>query len=78
MNQALILVIFLSLFSFLSAIQCSPNLKVVCSSSLNVGSCRCVAKRTIGNFALTHTCTFPLRPTCFKNGNGKSIACICQ
>ena len=77
MNQALILLIFLSLFSFLSAsIQCQTYLKVACSSSSSVGSCRCVSKNTTGNFTLTHTCTSPQRPTCFQKG--RSIACICQ
>ena len=75
MNQALILVIFLSLFSFLSAIQCSPKLKIVCSSSYNIGSCHCVSKSTKGNFALTHICNIPQRPNCFKNG--RSISCVC-
>ena len=77
MKQALIVLIAISLFSFLSAsIQCPTNLKVACQVSYAVASCTCVPKAVNGNFALTHSCTKPRRPTCHQSGN--SIVCLCN
>ena len=76
MKQALIVLIVISLFSFLLGIQCPTKLKVACQSSYAVSSCRCVSKALKGNFALTHSCPNPRRPTCYQNGN--SIICLCN
>ena len=77
MKQALIVLIVISLFSFLSAIiQCPTTQKIACKVSNIIASCQCVPKSVVGNFALTHSCTYPKRPACFKDGN--SISCLCK
>ena len=77
MKQALIVLIVISLFSFLSAsIQCPTTQKIICKDSHTIDSCHCVPKFVVGNFALTHLCTNSRRPVCFQNGN--SISCLCS
>jgi hypothetical protein len=75
MKQTLVLLIILTLFSFMAALACSPNLKIVCVKT-HIGSCKCAPKNVGGTFAVSHSCNAPQFPVCV--GNSKTVNCKCQ
>ena len=75
MKRALILLIFISLYSFLSAIQCLTTQKVGCKDNSKISSCGCYPKN-YGSFSLTYSCTSPKRPTCHIPF--KLVVCYCS
>ena len=75
MKQVLVLLIAMTLFSFIkSGISCSSNLKIVCDKK-GIGSCRCASPSSVGRFTVEHSCNAPLRPYC--NGDSTTINCKC-
>ena len=74
MKQILVLLIILTLFSFMAALACPPSSKIVCVQT-HIGSCRCAAKNTGGRFAVSHSCNAPQFPVC--EGNSKTVNCRC-
>ena len=75
MKQALILFIIVTLFSFLFAIDCPPNAKIVCQKN-DIRTCRCANKNAGGTFAVSHSCNAPQHPHC--EGNYKIVNCFCR
>ena len=76
MKQAIILFIIATLFSFLLALDCAPNTKVICLKT-NIRTCKCVSKN-YGNdndFALSQLCNFPKHSHC--DGSFNSVYCSC-
>ena len=79
MKQALILLIVLSLFSFLLAIKCPSPDQLICEYKSRILTCICIPKTVKGHFAFSHSCIYPQRPECSKNGNSiNSIDCSCK
>ena len=77
MKQAFVLLILITLFSFLSAysISCQIDFKIVCRK-FTVDSCKCVPKNTLGEYAFVKECQSPYHPTC--SGDSTCINCICS
>ena len=77
MKQALVLLIFISLYSFLSAIQCDKNESIGCKNIYEISSCSCYSYYYSGSFAIFHKCAnYSYRPTCIKSGS--HINCYCS
>ena len=75
MKQALVLLIALVLFSFITAGKlCPPYSKIVCDLT-NITTCRCASKNQGGRFAVSHSCNPPQKPYC--EGNLKTVNCRC-
>ena len=75
MKQVLVLLIIITLFSFMKAgISCSPNLIIVCDKK-SIGSCRCSVPNSVGKYVVSHSCNPPLRPRC--EGDQTTIKCDC-
>ena len=75
MKQVLVLLIIMTLFSFMKAeISCSSNLIIVCDRK-GIGSCRCAVPNSVGRFVVVHSCNPPLRPRC--EGDKTTINCSC-
>ena len=68
------LLIIMTLFSFMTAIVCGPDLKIVCPQT-NISTCKCTAKSVGGTFAVSHSCNRPQKPYC--EGNLKIVNCKC-
>ena len=78
MKQALVLLIFISLYSFLSAIQCEKTQIIGCQNIYNISSCSCYPSYYSSSyFAVMHKCSsYPYRPTCIMSGG--RISCYCS
>ena len=74
MKQVLLLIIIMTLFSFMTAIICGPDLKIICIKT-DIRSCHCAPKSAGGNFAVSHSCNRPQKPVC--EGNLKTVNCRC-
>ena len=75
MKPALVLLIIMTLFSFITAsVVCGSDLKIICSQT-NIATCRCVSKGAGGSFAISHSCNRPQKPLC--EGNSKMVNCRC-
>ena len=77
MKQSFLLLILVTLFSFLSAYSksCQIGFKMACTQ-FTVYSCKCVPKDTQGSYALVQVCKVPQHPTC--SGDNTSLKCICS
>ena len=75
MKQSLVLLIILTLFSFMTALVCSPNSKIICVE-IDISSCKCVSSDYSGNFEVSHSCDSSKVPIC--EGNSKTVDCKCQ
>ena len=77
MKQAFLLLILVTLFSFLSAYSksCQVDFKMVCSK-FAVDSCKCVPTNTQGEYAYIKECKAPQHPTC--SGDYQTLNCICS
>ena len=64
----------MTLFSFMTAIVCGPDLKIVCTQT-NISTCKCAPKSAGGYFAVSHSCNRPQKPLCV--GNLKTVNCQC-
>ena len=78
MKQALVLLIFISLYSFLSAIQCEKSQLIGCKNNYDISSCSCYpSSYYTGTFVLVHKCSnYYYRPTCTKSS--LYINCFCS
>ena len=75
MKPILVLIIIMTLFSFITArVICGPDLKIICAQR-NLTTCKCVSKTTEGYFAVSLSCNPPQKPLC--DGNTKNVRCIC-
>ena len=76
MKQALILLILVSLFSFLYAWSkaCNSNFKMACKK-YTIDSCECVNKSVSGDYVYVKDCTEPQVPLC--SGDNTCLNCIC-
>ena len=75
MKQVLLLLIIMTLFSFMTAIiLCRPDSKIVCAKT-NIGTCKCAPKNVEGRFAVSHSCNRPQKPLC--EGNFNTVNCRC-
>jgi len=74
MKQVLLLLIIMTLFSFMTSIVCGPDLKIICQRT-DIRACRCAPKSAGGNFAVSHSCNRPQKPLC--QGNIKTVNCRC-
>ena len=76
MKQAFLLLILVTLLSFLSAatITCKVGLKMICSNTID--SCKCVPKEVPGGDAISLMCEAPKYAIC--TGEGNRISCICS
>ena len=75
MKPVLVLLIIMTLFSFITAaVVCGPDLKIICNQS-NIATCRCAPKNAGGNFAVSHSCNRPQKPLC--EGNSRIVNCRC-
>ena len=63
MKQTLVLLIILTLFSFMAAIACPYVAQIVCIQN-NIRTCKCVRKDLVGVYAISHSCNFPQIPYC--------------
>ena len=75
MKQALVLLIILTLFSFMTGLQCSSE-EIAVYVDFNIKSCRCGPKDLGGYFAIRQECQLNQKPTCI--GDLTSIKCYCQ
>ena len=77
MKQILILLIIVSLFSFLAAWSktCTSDFKMACLK-YTIDSCECVSKDTVGNYAYVKDCNPPQAPLC--TGDSTCLNCICN
>ena len=75
MKQSLVLIIILTLLSFMTALVCTPNTKIICVE-IDISSCKCVPLDYAGNYVVSHSCNNPEVPSC--EGNSKSVDCKCQ
>ena len=77
MKQAFLLLILITLFSFLSSdgIACPINFKMACKK-FDFYSCQCVPKDVQGEYAYVKECQTPLRPACI--GNRTTLNCFCS
>ena len=76
MKKVLILLIVLSLFSYLLAWtkSCPQGLKMACKK-YTIDSCQCVNKDISGDYAYVKDCTEPQVPLC--SGDNTCLNCIC-
>ena len=75
MKQSLVLLIILTLFSFMSALACTQNTKIICEE-IDISTCKCAPLDSQGNYVVSHSCNNSEIPSC--EGNSKSIDCKCQ
>ena len=75
MKQAFVLLIIMTLFSFMTGLACFYNEKIVCVEK-NIRTCRCAPKILGGYFEIEHSCEPPHIPFC--TGNLKTVNCECQ
>ena len=77
MKQAFLLLILVTLFSFLSAYSksCQIDFKMVCKK-FTVDSCECVPKNVQGEYAYVKECKAPQHPIC--SGDSTCLNCICS
>ena len=75
MKQALVLLIIMTLFSFMAGLACSYEDKIVCVDK-NINTCRCAPKDLGGYFIIEYSCETPHVPVC--TGNLKTVKCKCQ
>ena len=77
MKQTFLLLILVTLFSFLSAYSktCEVEQKMVCTK-FTVDSCKCVPKEVQGEYAYVKECKAPFHPSCL--GDSKTLNCICS
>ncbi len=69
------LLIILTLFSFMKALVCTPNTKIICVE-IDISSCKCAPLDYEGNYVVSHSCNNPEVPSC--EGNSKLVDCKCQ
>ena len=75
MKQVLLLLIIMTLLSFMTAaLVCGPDSKIVCAQT-NISTCKCAPKNAGGRFAVSHSCNSPQKPLC--EGNLKTVNCRC-
>ena len=76
MKQTIILLIIISLFSFLNAWSksCPSFMKMACKK-FTIDSCECINKDASGDYAYVKDCTEPEAPLC--NGDSTCLNCIC-
>ena len=77
MKITLVLLIIVSLFSFLAAWSksCTLDYKMVCTK-YTIDSCKCVNKDIVGDFAYVKDCNPPQVPLC--TGDSTCLNCICN
>ena len=77
MKQAFILLIVISLFSFLLAWTklCSSDMKMACKK-YTIDSCECIFKDSSGDYAYIKDCIPPQRPLC--SGDSTCLNCVCN
>ena len=75
MKQSFVLLIILTLFSFMTALVCTQNTKIICEE-IDISSCKWAPLDYEGNYAVSHSCNNPEIPSC--EGNSKLVECKCQ
>ena len=77
MKQALVFLVIISLFSFLSAWSksCNTEFKMACKK-FTIDSCECVSKTQEGNYAYVKDCEPPSQPVC--SGDSTCLNCFCS
>ena len=76
MKPALVLLIIITLFSFITAeVVCGYDLKIICTET-RINTCRCAPKDAGGNYAISHSCNKPQKPLCEENSRIVNCRCI--
>ncbi len=77
MKQAFLILIVISLFSYLAAWSktCPVGLKMACKK-YTIDSCECVNKDVTGDYAYVKDCDSPLQALC--TGDSTCLNCICN
>ena len=77
MKQTFLLLILVTLLSFLSAttITCKVDFKMACSD-FKIDACKCVPKDGPGGAAFVTVCDPPKYAIC--KGEGNSLSCLCS